>query len=86
MRLDAAQRIGAGDDDGAVARVLIVLKRDRFEPQHRRQQDLEAFAAQTRSGGLVVRLRAGNQNSHVSNSRQRRFDNNGRLHFATLEC
>ncbi len=42
MRLDAAQRIGAGDDDSAVARVDVVVEGDRLKPQHRRLQNLEA--------------------------------------------
>ena len=66
MRLDAAQRIGAGDDDRAIARIGIVVERDRLEPQHRRQQHLKAPGAQARGGGLVVRMRARDENGHVT--------------------
>jgi len=83
VRLDAAQRIGAGDDDGAVARVHIVVEGDRFEPQHRRLQDLIASGAQACGGGLIVGMRAGDENGHASRSRRQGYHINGRLHFET---
>ena len=68
MLLEAAQRIGAGDDDRAIARVRIVLERERLEPQHRRQQHLKTPRAQRRGGGLIVRVRAGDENGHIKPS------------------
>ena len=65
LEFDAAQRIGAGDDDRAVARVQIVMERDRLEPQHRRQQHLKTPAAKCRGRGLIVGMRAGNENGHA---------------------
>jgi hypothetical protein len=86
LEFDAAQRIGAGDDDRAAARVQVGMERDRLEPQHRRQQHLETFAAKCRGSGLVVRVRAGNEDSHVSASQLQAFCINGRLHFETPQC
>ena len=83
MRLDAAQRIGAGDDDGAIIRVEVIVKGDRLKSQHRRPQNLKAPAAQRRGGGLIVRMRARDENSHVSDRRRQGFRFNRRLHFET---
>ena len=85
FEFDAAQRIGAGDDDGAAARVQIGMERDRLEPQHRRQQHLETPGAKCCGSGLIVGMRAGNENSHASDSGLG-FGNNGRLHFETSQC
>ena len=46
LMLDAAQRIGAGDDDGAVSRLAVVVQGQRLEPQHRRLQHIESPGAQ----------------------------------------
>src|SRR5712691_2553265 len=86
MRCDAAQRIGAGDDDSAVARILVIVKCDRFKPQHWRQHDLEALGAQRSGRGLVVRMRTCDENSHASNSWPLDFCVNGRLHSETSQC
>ena len=83
VRREAAQRIGGGDDDRAVAPVLIIAKGDRLEPQHRRQQHLVTSGAQASGGGLVVGMRAGDENGHASRLRRQGFGINGRLHFAT---
>jgi hypothetical protein len=64
MRLDAAQRVGAGDDHRAIMRVNVIVERDRLKPQHRRPHHLETPGAQTGSGGLVVGRRTGDENSH----------------------
>src|SRR5260221_9078637 len=85
MRCEAAQRIGAGDDDRAVTPVHIIAEVDRFEPQHRRLQYLETPRAQRSGGRLVVRMRTGDENSHTSTSRRRAFCSNGRLHFKTSQ-
>src|SRR5665213_132380 len=65
MRRDAAQRIGAGDDHGAITRVGVVVEGDRLKPQHRRQQNLEAFGPQTCGGRLVVGMRTRDKNGHA---------------------
>ena len=54
MRLNAAQRIGAGDDHRGVVRVGVIVEGDRLKPQHRRLHHLETPGAQTGGGGLVV--------------------------------
>jgi hypothetical protein len=86
MRLNAAQRIGAGDDDGAVSRVGVILEGDRLKPQHGRRQNLKTPRAQRRSGGLVVRLRTGDKNGHALSSRKQAFCRNGRLPCETPQC
>ncbi len=86
VMFDAAQRVGAGDDDGAVECFHIIVEGDRLEPQHRRLQHLETPGAQAGGGGLVVRLRAGDENSHASASKAHCCYINGRLHFATSHC
>ena len=68
MRLDAAQRIGAGEDDGAIVRVRIVVEGDRLELQRRRPQHLDPPGAQGPGRGFIVGIRAGHKNGHASNS------------------
>src|SRR5260221_12878710 len=86
MRCEAAQRIGAGDDDRAVTPVHIIAEVDRFEPQHRRLQYLETPRAQRSGGRLGVRMRTGDENSHTSTSRRRAFCSNRPFHFKTSPC
>ena len=64
LRLDRAQRIGRGDDDSGKVRVEFVGERQRLEPQHRRQHDLEPPLAQRAGGRLIVGMRAGDENGH----------------------
>jgi len=54
-----------------------------FEPQHRRQQHLKSPGAQARCGGLIVRMRACDENGHALRCRRQGFRINGRLHFET---
>jgi hypothetical protein len=42
------------------------VERDRLEPQHRRAKHLKAPGAKGRRGGLIVRMRAGDENGHAS--------------------
>ena len=89
LELDAAQRIGAGDDDRAVARAQILVERDRLEPQHRRPQHLKTPGAKRRGRGFIVGMRAGDENGHASNSSELLALDvgiNGRLHIATRQC
>ena len=72
---------------------LPILKRelfssdsDWFEAQHRRAQNLESPGAQTGGCGLIVGMRAGDENGHGSNSPPQDFGSNGRLHFETSQC
>ena len=71
---DGAQRIGAGDDDGVVARFVVVLERHRLEPQHRREQDLKTARPQGFGGRLTIRMRPCDENGHASGFRERHFD------------
>jgi hypothetical protein len=42
------------------------MERHRLEPQHRRLQHLKAPRAQRAGRGLIVRMRARDENGHVS--------------------
>jgi hypothetical protein len=86
LTFNPAQRIGAGDDDRAVAHLLIVIEGHRLKPQHRRQQYLKAPGAETSGGSLIVRVRACDKNGHASRRRWRGFRITGRLHFKTPQC
>ncbi len=83
MGRDGAQRIGAGNDDGAIARIGIVLERDRLEPQHRRAQDLKTPVAEGLGSRLIVRMRARDENGHTSELRHDDLGFTGRLHAVT---
>jgi hypothetical protein len=80
---DGAQRIGAGEDDRAIARLFVVMKRHRLELQHRCEQHLEPACPQGLGGRLAIRMRSCDKNGHASAFRERNFGHGGRLHFAT---
>jgi hypothetical protein len=83
---NGAQRIGAGDDDGVIARRIFFLERQRLEPQHRREQDLETSATQAIGSGLAISLRARDKNGHSSGFQERHLGLNRRLHAVTSQC
>src|SRR5436309_1957518 len=70
LRHEAAHRIGASDDHRAVMTVVIITERNRFKPQHRRLQHLVTSGAQARGCGLIVRMRAGDENRHAPISKR----------------
>jgi hypothetical protein len=83
MGCDGAQRIGAGNDDGAVLCIGVILERDRLEPQHRRAQDLKTPVAEGLGSRLIVRVRARDENGHTSDLRQNDAGITRRLHVET---
>jgi hypothetical protein len=74
LRLNRTQRIGAGDHDGTMLRLVVIAEWQRLEAQHRRSLDLKTPGLQVLGGDLIIRMRARDENSHISSLRRHGSD------------